>query len=141
MRELFGIDNTASYTMQIAPAPGASTVPAEVGSIDLLFSSEPVSDSLNPLAVAFDGGYVAGQGSIDDLFAGALLLGGGQADLGGALGGALGDHHDRVHHLAGAVGQLNAALDLFATLFGREHRRIGGLLDLSDHALDLFGGR
>jgi hypothetical protein len=69
LRELFGIDHAASYTMEIVPSP-AALVPAEVGSIDMLFSSEPLSDSLNPLAVAFDGGYVAGQGSIDELFAG-----------------------------------------------------------------------
>jgi hypothetical protein len=45
-------------------------VPAESGSIDMMFSSDGVGDSLTPLAVAFDGGYVAAQGSIDDLFAG-----------------------------------------------------------------------
>ena len=68
LRELFGFDSSASYST--AAAPVAGTVPAEAGSIDLLFSSGAVTDSLNPLAVAFDGGYVAGQGSVDDLFAG-----------------------------------------------------------------------
>ena len=71
LRELFGFDGSASYATPAAPVPsGAGGVPAEVGSIDLLFSAAPVSDSLNPLAVAFDGGYVAGQGSIDVLFSG-----------------------------------------------------------------------
>jgi hypothetical protein len=68
LRELFGFDGSASYASAATPAAG--TVPAEAGSIDLLFSSEAVTDSLNPLAVAFDGGYVAAQGSVDDLFAG-----------------------------------------------------------------------
>jgi tetratricopeptide (TPR) repeat protein len=71
LRELFGLDGSASYSTSAPEASGGSAgVPAEVGSIDLLFSSAPVSDALNPLAVAFDGGYVAGQGSIDDLFSG-----------------------------------------------------------------------
>ena len=71
LRELFGFDGTASYSSSAPQAPASGGgVPAEVGSIDLLFSAAPVSDSLNPLAVAFDGGYVAGQGSIDDLFSG-----------------------------------------------------------------------
>jgi hypothetical protein len=59
-----------SYTTASAPAAAQGGVPAEVGSIDTLFSAAPVNDALNPLAVAFDGGYVAGHGSIDDLFAG-----------------------------------------------------------------------
>jgi hypothetical protein len=71
LRELFGFDGTASYSSSAPQAPASGGgVPAEVGSIDLLFSAAPLSDSLNPLAVAFDGGYVAGQGSIDDLFSG-----------------------------------------------------------------------
>ena len=67
LRELFGFDGSAVYATAVAATvtPG---VPAEVGSIDMLFSRDDVSDSLNPLAVAFDGGYVASQGSIDDLF-------------------------------------------------------------------------
>jgi tetratricopeptide (TPR) repeat protein len=70
LRELFGFDGSMSYTSASAPAAAAGSVPAEVGSIDTLFSSAAVNDALNPLAVAFDGGYVAGQGSIDNLFAG-----------------------------------------------------------------------
>jgi hypothetical protein len=68
LRELFGFDGSASYIM--APPIAAATVPAEAGSIDMLFSAAAVSADLNSLAVAFDGGYVAGQGSIDELFAG-----------------------------------------------------------------------
>ena len=68
LRELFGFDSSASYTMPTAPM--ATTLPAEVGSIDLLFSAEGVTDSLNPLAVAFDGGYVSAPGSINEVFSG-----------------------------------------------------------------------
>jgi tetratricopeptide (TPR) repeat protein len=67
LRELFGLDGAASFGAG-APSAGA---PTEVGSIDLLFTAEPVAGPLGPLAVAFDGGYVAGQGTIDDLFSGA----------------------------------------------------------------------
>ena len=70
LRELFGFDGSMSYTTASAPAAAPGGIPAEVGSIDTLFSAAPINDALNPLAVAFDGGYVAGQGSIDDLFAG-----------------------------------------------------------------------
>ena len=35
---------------------------------------------------------------------------------------------------------LDATLDLFAALFGSQYRCVGGLLNLGDHALDLFGG-
>jgi hypothetical protein len=65
LRDLFGLDGSASFG---GPSP-SPTVPAEVGSIDMLFSADSVSDVLTPLAVAFDGGYVAGQGTIDELFA------------------------------------------------------------------------
>jgi hypothetical protein len=68
LRELFGLDGSASYA-SAPPGSAAPSVPAEVGSIDMLFSADPVGGGLNPLAIAFDGGYVAGQGSIDDLFA------------------------------------------------------------------------
>ena len=70
---------------------------------------------------------------LDHLLAGALLLSGRQADLGAALGGALGHHHDRVHHLAGAMGQLHAALDFLAALLGRQHGwyRVGPLARLN----------
>jgi hypothetical protein len=68
LRELFGLDGSASYSA--APASSAPAVPAETGSIDMLFASDGVADALTPLAVAFDGGYVAAQGSIDELFAG-----------------------------------------------------------------------
>ena len=50
-------------------APGGAV--GEIGSIDMLFSTESVADALSPLAVAFDGGYVASQGDIDELFGGA----------------------------------------------------------------------
>lgn len=70
LRDLFGFDGSASYSAATAQPAPTGGVPAEAGSIDLLFTTTPVSDSLNPLAVAFDGGYVAGQGSIDDLFSG-----------------------------------------------------------------------
>jgi tetratricopeptide (TPR) repeat protein len=69
LRELFGFDGSATYT--VAPQSAASRVPAETGSIDMLFSTAAITDALNPLAVAFDGGFVAGQGSIDDLFSGS----------------------------------------------------------------------
>jgi hypothetical protein len=42
-----------------------------MGSIDILFASEGIAEPLSPLAVAFDGGYVATAGSIDELFGGA----------------------------------------------------------------------
>ena len=69
LRELFGLDGSASFAS--ASSGGGANVPAEVGSIDMLFTTEPVTGALSPLAVAFDGGYIAGQGRIDDLFSGA----------------------------------------------------------------------
>jgi tetratricopeptide (TPR) repeat protein len=71
LRELFGLETATSYGGWVSGGSAASSVPSEVGSIDMLFSAQPVGGGLNPLAVAFDGGYVAGQGSIDDLFSGA----------------------------------------------------------------------
>ena len=68
LRDLFGLDGAASFATS---APSAGGAPTEVGSIDLLFAAEPVAGPLGPLAVAFDGGYVASQGTIDDLFSGA----------------------------------------------------------------------
>jgi tetratricopeptide (TPR) repeat protein len=68
LRDLFGLDGSATYSTAAAVA-SSSTIPAEVGSIDMLFSADPVPSGLDPLAAAFDGGYVASQGSIDDVFA------------------------------------------------------------------------
>ena len=67
LRDLFALDGSASYST--APAPAGASIPAEVGSIDMLFSTQPVAEGLDPLAAAFDGGYVAATGSIDDVFA------------------------------------------------------------------------
>jgi hypothetical protein len=66
LRELFGISGEGQPT---GAAPGGAV--GEIGSIDMLFSTESVADALSPLAVAFDGGYVASQGDIDELFGGA----------------------------------------------------------------------
>jgi tetratricopeptide (TPR) repeat protein len=67
LRELFGFDGSTAY----ATGGGAqASLPAEVGSIDMLFSASPVAGALSPLAMAFDGGYVATQGSVDALFSG-----------------------------------------------------------------------
>ena len=66
LRELFGVDGSASYASSAA-MPG-STMPAEVGSIDMLFSTDAVATALDPLAAAFDGGFVATRGTIDDVF-------------------------------------------------------------------------
>jgi hypothetical protein len=71
LREQFGLDGSASYTTASATPATPPSMPGEVGSIDLLFSTQAVTDPLSPLAVAFDGGYVAAQGTVDDLFAGA----------------------------------------------------------------------
>jgi tetratricopeptide (TPR) repeat protein len=68
LRELFGLDSSASYASFAVPAPA---MPAEVGSIDMLFSADPVATALDPLAAAFDGGFVATRGTIDDVFTGA----------------------------------------------------------------------
>lgn len=65
LRELFGLDGA-----QPPSNVSSSGTPSEVGSIDLLFASESVGDPPTPLAVAFDGGYVATQGNIDELFGG-----------------------------------------------------------------------
>jgi cytochrome c-type biogenesis protein CcmH/NrfG len=65
LRDLFGIDGVP------AQGNGAEhgSPDGERGSIDVLFSAA-ASDELIPLATAFDGGYVAPQGSIDEVFAG-----------------------------------------------------------------------
>ncbi|MEO5567084.1 MAG: hypothetical protein ABIR92_01240, partial [Gemmatimonadaceae bacterium] len=62
---LFGLDGAQPPS---SVSPGRT--PSEVGSIDMLFASESVGDTLTPLAVAFDGGYVATTGNIDELFGG-----------------------------------------------------------------------
>jgi hypothetical protein len=63
LRQLFGIHGSA------APSIAASgPTPGEVGSVDMLFSNEVVGDGLDPLAVAFDGGFVASRGTLDELF-------------------------------------------------------------------------
>jgi hypothetical protein len=67
LRDLFGFDGSTSYA---TPGATQASPPGEVGSIDMLFSASPVAGALSPLAVAFDGGYVATQGSVDALFAG-----------------------------------------------------------------------
>jgi tetratricopeptide (TPR) repeat protein len=65
LRNLFGVAGESQFNGDVAQG-----APGEVGSIDLLFSSESVADALSPLAVAFDGGYVAPRGDIDAVFAG-----------------------------------------------------------------------
>ena len=66
LRELFGVAEHA--TNGTGQANGVA--PGEIGSIDILFATEVVAEALNPLAVAFDGGYVATAGNIDELFTG-----------------------------------------------------------------------
>ena len=66
LRELFGVDSMATHGN--GSAIGGPS--GELGSIDILFSADAVVDGLTPLAVAFDGGYVAPLGSIDAVFAG-----------------------------------------------------------------------
>ena len=63
LRELFGVTGDAQ-----APEGAGDGAVGEIGSIDMLFSTQAVAESLSPLAVAFDGGYVASQGDIDELF-------------------------------------------------------------------------
>ncbi|HET9424645.1 MAG TPA: tetratricopeptide repeat protein [Gemmatimonadaceae bacterium] len=63
LRDLFGLTGEAASNGAFAGAAG------EIGSIDMLFSASSVADALSPLAVAFDGGYVAAPGDIDALFA------------------------------------------------------------------------
>jgi tetratricopeptide (TPR) repeat protein len=62
LRVLFGIEG------QSTNGHGNGAGDGEVGSIDTLFSTEPVAEGLGPLASAFDGGYVAASGSIDLVF-------------------------------------------------------------------------
>jgi tetratricopeptide (TPR) repeat protein len=69
LRNLLGIDGSASNGTgngSVASATGEG----DVGSIDTLFSATPVADEITSLAAAFDGGYVAPTGSIDEVFAG-----------------------------------------------------------------------
>jgi hypothetical protein len=66
LRGLFGVNNQSANGDGALPGqPGG-----EVGSIDILFSTEALVDAPNSLAVAFDGGYVAPAGTIDAVFAG-----------------------------------------------------------------------
>jgi hypothetical protein len=65
LRELFGIDSQSTRDTGGGNGGGQG----EIGSIDILFSAESVTDALGPLAAAFDGGYVAQPGSVDAVFA------------------------------------------------------------------------
>lgn len=67
LRELFGIDAQAGRGNG---SVGERASSSESGSIDVLFGQESVAEALSPLAVAFDGGYVATSGNLDELFAG-----------------------------------------------------------------------
>jgi hypothetical protein len=70
LRELFGID--ASITRAHgngAPADGQVSA-GEAGSIDLLFAAQAATEDLDQLAAAFDGGYVAARGTVDEVFGG-----------------------------------------------------------------------
>jgi tetratricopeptide (TPR) repeat protein len=66
LRDLFGVDRPATNGNG-APASASG---GELGSIDILFTAGSVPEELDALAAAFDGGYVAATGSIDDVFAG-----------------------------------------------------------------------
>jgi hypothetical protein len=65
LRDLFGVDAAATL-----PASSDFGGPVgESGSIDTLFGATVAEDGMTPLAAAFDGGFVATTGTIDDLFA------------------------------------------------------------------------
>jgi len=67
LRELLGIDASMTHGNGNGASPLAPA--GERGSIDTLFSTDAVEE-MSPLAAAFDGGYVAPAGSIDDVFTG-----------------------------------------------------------------------
>jgi hypothetical protein len=67
---LFGIDASITRANGHAAAAEGQISSGEAGSIDVLFAAQTATEDLDQLAAAFDGGYVAARGTVDEVFGG-----------------------------------------------------------------------